>query len=556
MRNALREFEIKDFRGIASAERNPSKDDANVCKNLDVRNINGDLITRSGYSLKYSAPTDARAKFSASSSLVFENFYVPDIGGGKEVTCLVQKGTLAGESSGQTLGIPASINIPGIWVTPYWDGSAWQNSWQWLNNSILTKILAVDPLAAGDKYKIKLDFTDATIISSASLNKWSVVNISKTPNEIAKVVLTYGEGLNVAIKISNNKHNWAAGDTVLLMKNYVPYNYLTGNYNASASEISFHKIHNDLRIGFGGQSGRLGLSVGYRKRFYTLAGFDFGSFTSNEVQTFATIDEIILDPYNSIGTLASIELVEVNKGTGTLTEGTYYFKLTAVLDGFNEILIAENRITIAVNSDIEAGPKLTLGADNKRITELKLYWSNDNELFYLQETFETSSTAYSKKNTGIFSAGFLGTIKDDRELNTDADAIQDTLTDANLLSNITVQGDATLTQGNAATIGIATGKGTYSAKITSTWVNPNPYWVFIRPSAIASITKTLSGLEANTTYNVIIMVYPGSDICTEITFGFNDTTPWTGDAIERKKNKSNSRKLADINIYIKDRQLT
>jgi hypothetical protein len=58
------EFEISDFRGIATSNRHPQKNECQECKNFDTRYVDGDLTLRAGFTQKYPfiAKADHRSK--------------------------------------------------------------------------------------------------------------------------------------------------------------------------------------------------------------------------------------------------------------------------------------------------------------------------------------------------------------------------------------------------------------------------------------------------------------------------------------------------------------
>lgn len=336
------------------------------------------------------------------------NFYVPD-NGGQEVTVLVQKGTMASERA-LDYQSPTSLNILLIWIRPYWSGSAWVDSWQWLNECVYTTINDIDPASAGDNYKIELDFTDSTL-KTDGLNKWTIIHLASSPKETAKVIKTYEGGTSnqVAIKISRNNIGWqeadpsppaTAGDAVIIMRNYIPYEYLTGMYSCSASDVVFHKVLNDVRIGFGGQANRLGLSIGYRKKYWAFDSFDFGVgdtdlTDSSAKEEFAKIDEIILTPYNTLGSNAYLDLSSYNAGTGHCSEGaSYYFRLTGVLDDYEEMLMSEQSKIALDDDNIKVVPVINPGSINKRLTKFKIYHSTDDLTYYLWKEYDLSNNEY------------------------------------------------------------------------------------------------------------------------------------------------------------------
>jgi len=507
------EFEVKNFQGLVTSNRNPGISNAQALKNFDLRRISGDLQVRSAYSLKYDAPSDSR--LTSISSLSFANLYIPDVGGGREVIAYFSKGTLSAEAVGSTYTLPASINILTVWAIPYWDGSNWIYAWNWVNECRLTKIYNVDPSSVGDRYKIELDFTDATLITNEGLNNWTIVNTSR--NESAKIVKTYpGTGGKVAVEITNNTHAWTVQDVIVLMKNYIPYSYLTSLYNVTASDIVFHNVLDDLRIGFGGQSGRIGLSLGYRKSFLSINDIRTKTYTSTELQSFAKIDGLVLDVYNTIGTESNIQLSAVNVGTGTLAAGTYSFRLTALLDNFNEIMIAENQIDITANTDIQAVPRLRAGVENKRITKLKLYWSDDGELFYYFGEYSVRENSYNKKEFSISPDGFITYDGVNPELHTGSNAIMPSDTDVNTSTGWTITNPSYSIVGDAAALNLSSvARGIYALKF---W-DLSDVWGF---GTFNGISYNINAVEKQTTYVISFQSIASSNLTIIIKHTDND----------------------------------
>ncbi|MGV8131548.1 MAG: hypothetical protein ACP5N7_05615, partial [Candidatus Pacearchaeota archaeon] len=345
------EFEIKEFEGEAASNRNPSKNQCQLCRNFDTRFINGDLTVRPGYKEKYSAiiNTDHRSKLSSISYLGFENIYVPD-GGGKEISIIIAKATLAGEtgianptpSSKNILTFFSSHQFGSSWIAKNWDGAT--DGKYWLNHTILTTVFT----GGNTNCLVPLDFSDSAIIARELLNGWTIINISKTPYEVAQIIETADRGSGaISVNITNNNISWSAGEIVILMRNYIPYDYLLEMYNTTSSELNFHKINNDLRLGFGGKANRIGLTIGYRKKAFLINKFNFGSFDSL-VENFSTINNLILTPYFPLQEDDSyvINIDTDSNGSNKLVAGKYFFRLILTTDDYNKYLVAENSITI------------------------------------------------------------------------------------------------------------------------------------------------------------------------------------------------------------------
>src|SRR5690606_27671703 len=145
-----------------------------------------------------------------------------------------------------------------------------------------------------------------------------------------------------------------------------------GLFNVEWKEIQFHRILNDLRIGFGGYVNRPGLAVGYRKRFFQLDHFDFENvhpdIEADSEENFTRLEKIVLDTHVLSNDAYGIELIDNEDLTSTaLDAGSYYFRLTGIIDQYQEMLIAENNIELAANRNISAFPFIKLGKENSRI---------------------------------------------------------------------------------------------------------------------------------------------------------------------------------------------
>jgi hypothetical protein len=362
-----KEFEIKDFQGIQKSRRVRDKNACQELINLDTRGVTGDLEQRNGYALKYPAPSHSR--LSNLTILSFENFFTQDT----EITVAVGKATLNAETGTPQ---PSDINVLVLFTRPYWNGSMWVDDWQWLNEMFLT----IQSENATNQIIVSID------APSGNYTGWAIHNVTK--NETVKIIKRVSEFFELT-----KYTDWEEEDIILAMKNYIPYTELLEMYNVTVGDIVFHKVLDELRIGFGGYENRMGLSVCFRQTYLQLSGFDFGSYTPAEVQAFAKIDGLILDPYTALTEVAKMDLIELP--TGGLSAKTYYFKLSAVLDTFNEVMLnADISIEIADTKGIQVDIKLKLGSDNKRITSLKLYMSTDDDVYQLAGITEVRKAEY------------------------------------------------------------------------------------------------------------------------------------------------------------------
>lgn len=377
-----REFEIKDFEGIQDG-RTPSPNSFKELINFDLRGTQGDLVSREGFSLKYSAPSFSSFpmnKISNVTYLGFENIYVNSSDVEQEITILVAKGTISAQVVGGTV---SSLNSILIFASHKWNGSAWVQGWDWLNEIVITKLTAQN---ATYPYQIKTDIVSASSITSNYFNTWTakLINGSKY-----KIVDTFNYGTDyVGLKISSSDSLEGVIELTdqpcYLMKNYIDTTILSGNYSATSKDISFHKILDGVRIGFGGYENRFAFSVKYQKNYLQLKEYLFGSdtdYTSNvSRRTTATIDGLIVTTYVPPRDNSTYKIILAKNSVGAfLADKKYYVRMTGVLDGFNEVLLSENSIITASAGGIKVLPYLKFGAEHKRLTSIRLWISESSK---------------------------------------------------------------------------------------------------------------------------------------------------------------------------------
>ena len=388
--------------------QNPGARTAKRILNMHTHKRKGALTSIPLYDLKYSAPT--HDTIINQGYLGFHNFYDrsadPD---GREISVLVHGAEIQSIISIYT----DVINAPCFWVRPYWDvdTQSWVDEWKWLNEIIITKLSTGSGSPAQNMVKI-LGGTDPDYggIAEDSLVGWTIVHQAK--GDIAQIISNKDEGSGATTRICHTLFNsdWSMNDVVILMKNYIPLDYMEGMYNADWRDISFHTVLNDLRIGFGGKEDRLGIGIGFRDKYFKMSEFDFTSvhadLTSSALTAFSKLEGLTLNPYTFIPQSAyGIDLVET---AGTLAQGAYYFKLTGILDNYAELLLVESEIAVDGTKDIEAYPYLRLGEHNKRITGFRL-WASTTKLgsYRLIKTYQLTSDEATASEWEVNDDGFL-----------------------------------------------------------------------------------------------------------------------------------------------------
>jgi hypothetical protein len=370
-----KEIEIKDFTGIASANRNPRLNEARTCSNLDLREINGDLTSREGYTLKYEAPYIFNGILSGVETLSFANFYVPDVGGGREVTLLIQKGFINPLPNCAGIGFNSILML----IRPYWDGAQWVDNWQWLNETYITQIYALDATYADT---ISLKMGDFGRMNANALQRFTIIN--QTRGTVSHIISSDAT-VFTNVTMPRESSDWQAGDEIILMRNYVPLSFLQSmGASVTAKDVVFHKLLNDLRVGFGGQQGRLGLSVGYRNyKMNNQPGAGISPAARDNLESYAAINGIILNPYMPLSETNWLEVTANGMAYGGLTAGTWRYYLTAILDDFNEFPVKEGSIEIVADGQgIDLFISVNPGLCSTRLTKIGIYCAQGSGPFY------------------------------------------------------------------------------------------------------------------------------------------------------------------------------
>lgn len=410
-------IEFADLIGMSTNTVNPGSRLARRILNLHPHEKKGALKLRPGYNLKYEKPSDTTITGSEYPDFDFFFDRQADING-KEVTVEIQKGVLNALS-----GSNVADTLSGFffWCRPYWDGSKWTDEWQWINKTIITKIVT----GPDSTYKsmIKIYGNSAHGLGDDSLIRYVIYN--KTKEEFAKIITCKAEGDNLRLNISLFDNSWEADDIVIISKYWIDTEVHAELYNnCEREDIVFHNVLNDIRIGFGGYENRPGIAIGYRKNSYQISEIDFPDLhtdleEADVLEKFSEIDEIVLDTHilnrDSYG-------IELEQGTGgSLPEDTYHIRLTGRADGYTEQLLAEEGITVSESGKITMNPFIILGKENPRLTDFKIYYSSDRDTYFKIKEIEIKSETYSSSYWTLNRFGRL-ILGDSEELHTESNA--------------------------------------------------------------------------------------------------------------------------------------
>lgn len=394
------QFKVQGFRGIASNNVTPQINEAEDIQNFDLRGKFGALITRKGRSALFSsnnaiASADHRSKLGTLTYLAATSFIAESSTGVKqEITIMVTKGTVSGD------GTAGSINNLQIWASHQWNGTAWVRKnwdsstagWYWLNHTIYTDIDSID---ATYTYKISTSAIYSDTLATALIG-WTVYNVDK--NEYSSIIKCYDDATSLQLAIAKKTNSWGAGDKLVLMRNYIPYSYLLNmGGSVSASDISFYKPDNNLRISFAGKENVISLFVGYQKKYLGLNSLAFTtspSISDADITAFNTKNnlfcEAILYPAADFGKAFTTEIYFDTAATSTeLPLGKYNFRIVGLLGGFNQLLISESEAQVTeggkrIRYKLSFNPGMFLN----RFTSIELYAAYNDGLYYFVNSFK------------------------------------------------------------------------------------------------------------------------------------------------------------------------
>lgn len=403
------EFEINNFQGIHRGSVKPPKNAASELRNFDLRGQGGVLEQRFGYGLAFDNKPEATSV--ANNTISFHNaesFYIPGVGSGQEITVQVGVGTITKE----TITYPAiTKNIPLIWASHSWDGSAWQaktsgaNDWNWLNETVYTSLVAVDPASAGDNHYIATDIEDDGRVASKYFNGWYVANGTVVRRIVDSYVWVDGANNRIAFKLDGNADDFVLLD-LWIMKSYIPIVSLIAMGAAVRNDVTFLKIRDELRISFGAKVDRIALAVSYQKSYLNIKEFDVEAYSTALIDAYCETDGLVITPYTLL--TEDIEGVLSYVTGGTMPADTYYVRITGEMIAGDEILlIDELKVTTTTLQNLYVNLFIKVATLNKRIYRLKYYFASETGLrvyYYIGEEILNSDRVreekYSVNNEG------------------------------------------------------------------------------------------------------------------------------------------------------------
>lgn len=383
------EFKVMDFGGLERDSNQPNRNqNLKRVTNMDTHNKPGTLTLRPGYEKRYDPPNDdTLLRIENNEFISFDNFFEKTAGIGTEVTVEVSKSEIVSPTVNGSKITDYKFNAVNIFIRPHWNGSHWLNTWQWLNETWISKITSAPDATYKNKIKISGFF--------GNFATFTIINVTKDSTNASAILRSEQDGSNTVVWIDLWGSDWEVDDEVVIMRNYIPIKYLIENYKVLRKEISFHRIFSRMRIGFGGKQGRIGLAIEYSNRTIQMADYRYDAVDPlllDKEFVFATINKVVVEPYTLFGeTAVDISAndysLHIDRASGNFDEGTYYARLTGMLNGTDEILIAEVEFTSPGTEKFLIKPLVKVGSLSRRLTQLKTYFSENGDDYYLVEEF-------------------------------------------------------------------------------------------------------------------------------------------------------------------------
>lgn len=382
------ETPFNDFYGIQKDTRKAPLGSFEILKNLDLRGKSGELELRSGYVLKYDAIPSATLTSKKISNLQYisaYNFWVT-ANGGRQITVQLTKQRV----TAQTTLSPNYLDMMGIWIRPYWNGSSWIDEWHWLNEIIITKITSINGTSGGITYPGVMEvyyqmnaenqFKDYSILRYAS----SATSYDDV-NEISSVAYSEDEGY-AKLMIHDNANTWAVNDRVILMRNYLPISMLTEAFtNTTKNDISYHTVLDDLRVCLGNRAEQLAFGIGFREKYWNNGAESLPYLNKITEKSKNTVNRMILDPYNTLTDFDDYITHSISEVSGTggddWTTNKFFYMITGMLDNGQEFILVNRSVNNYIVPSGASGKKITIyarllwGVFNKRLTSIRFYLS-------------------------------------------------------------------------------------------------------------------------------------------------------------------------------------
>lgn len=400
------EFEIKNFLGI-STKRTPRKEECSDCQDIELREKEGDIVSAVNPLLFLAPPDFSSQGFTLAANLGFTTHVFSQLGGvQEEVTFYFQRGTVG--------GYPHIA----IGMYPFYSWPSWNHNWLWLNKIV--------PVTISGHTALSYDYTISSYDGSG-IYLWSAV-YNLTKQNWATITSFSSTGFKLT------RADWDVSDNLLIMANYqplgalsAPFPYFTEQANIVSADLCFHRVLNELRIGWGSVANRLAVGIGYKKKYWQIDTLANGDTLTN----ITNLDTVILDPYNIISDDGTFGIIvkfggsSVAGSTSTNFPTGKYFKLimTAILDDFNEYVVKDDFMVyngsfpgvgpykIYTGSTVfDIRPTIRFATMNKRVTKIRLWLALGDGIDSVLESPRLIKEFDIAKNTALNVADKLWTL--------------------------------------------------------------------------------------------------------------------------------------------------
>lgn len=370
-----------------------------------------------GYAKKFSAlPADDAVikKISATSYENIYNLWIPEHGG-QNVTILTATYTKTGY-------FPAfpTVNRFGIWIRPYWSGSAWVDAWRELTEMFIFELdgttvtkLYLDN-ATASKYGFPTNDPTGTVFTADYFNNWTMVYEGFGDGANYDLVADSGyDGSQYFLQLLPGHSTLDFGTRVAGTKLLVYRSFLMQELPSTlASHI--YGLLSEARITSGNNASDLSQMVGNRDCSFVITGTN--AYTRSISGLIADCGTLAVWQYCAMVGIAGAYAAT---GVDVLPATTYYLRQSIVFDDGNEARLYDsvtavagvwtsgNSIVVGANQKIGIYIFRSPGALPRRARYLRIYMSNNNVDFYRVKDYDLRDATL-WNGAGLHGAGILG----------------------------------------------------------------------------------------------------------------------------------------------------
>lgn len=321
---------ITEFDGLVTSVGVPPPNSARAVQNLVRHKKRGILQSAGGYTQKFTLPANDTTlrKISNIDVVDFHSFCVPEHGG-KDIWVAVA-------TYRKTAFFPGNPTTDtfGIWVRPYWDGSAWIDQWRELTEFMVFELRQKldDKLFIDDavrNYNFAALDPGLTMFNSVYFSGWSIVlgnGFSESNDAENYLLVTGGSGFSGSYFYFTFFGNVAQLPTRNVGDKLSVYRAFVNKALPASLSSHIHSLFSEIRLTSGNNTTDVGLMAGFRLK-------TFGWLTSDKDVDRLLSDVSVPDVWRNA---FMHDTPTVSQSSDPLPNKTFYLKETLVFDDGQE----------------------------------------------------------------------------------------------------------------------------------------------------------------------------------------------------------------------------